>query len=251
VGLKKDALPPLVKAMATFVMTRPAGTLAPGVEKLFQDRREKAERLLKMNGFWSKLARRRVHDSNVDKHWALWNAKLGIPDESASQGEKAAALLFNAAVYIFSTPRVVTLKDGDGAEFEEILVWKRAEVEEKAGSLRIAAEQCRAALRHQPRVTKWGAKLADALLMAAEYFEKQYEFNVRSPFIVERFGPRDETRTRVVQLATEMQRVYGTSSYGTTAKIASAALADNTIGLTTAREWCEGLHREVNTTPLA
>jgi hypothetical protein len=237
VGTKKDALPALVKGMAAFIMMPPPEPLAPGVKELFNIRRGIAKRLLKMNGFWPELARCRVQDPNVDKHWALWNAKLQISDETASRAEKAAALLFNAAVKIFSSPRVVTLRDGDGAEFEEILVWKRAEVEAKAEPLRVAAEQCRLALRYQPCVTKWGAKLADALLMTAEYFEKQYELNLCNPYIVDEYGKRDETRTRVVALAVEMKRFYGIASHGRTAQIAAAALDDTTIGISQARKW--------------
>jgi hypothetical protein len=163
VGAKKDALPALLKGMAAFVMTPPPGPLAPGVKELFNIRCGIAKRLLKMNGFWSELARCRVQDPNVDKHWAIWNAKLQISDGTASRAEKAAALLFNAAVNIFSSPRVVELVDGDGAKFKERLVRKRADVEKSAAPLRVAAEQCRFALglQPQPSVTKWGAKLAD------------------------------------------------------------------------------------------
>jgi hypothetical protein len=232
VRAKNDTLPALVRAMAEFHMKlRPTpGPPEPpsrGVLELLRERQEVVKRLTasKMEPVWSKMACRSVQDRYVDAHWALWNATLKTSDDTVSQAEKAAALLLSAAVNVF------------GCHYP---VWLRGEIEEKAEPLRVTANQCRIAAVNYPRVRNQDAELADSFLRVAEYFEAQWNINVASsPFVVVDRGERDEVRTRVVALATEMQRLYGTSSYGTTAKIASAALEDDTISLTTVREWCK------------
>jgi hypothetical protein len=257
VGTKKDALPALVKAMATFVMTRPSGPtpIERHVDKLFQARRLVAERLLKMNGFWSELRFRRVQQTYVEEQWKSLNTVAKIPDDGASPRDKACALLFHAAVGTFSSPRVVTLHDIDRAKYEadgtivlipydETLVWTRDEIEQKAAPLCIAAEQCmiaaercRIEAKNHPHLREHLA-LADALLSAGNYFEKQFDLNVKlGPSVVVGPGDRDGVRTQVVELATEMQRLYGFPSHGTTAQIAAAALDDTTIGTSQARNW--------------
>jgi hypothetical protein len=253
-----DAIPALVRALAAFhTNLHPGPRLFPeppsaNVQLFLKERREIVKRLTakEMRTVWSKLARRRrVQEPYVDKHWDVWNATLQASDCTASRAEKAAALLFTTAVNVFSSPRVVETNDIDRAKWEsdktivlipykETLVWTRAEVEQTAEPLRVAANQCRIAAGSHPRIRKQDEELADALLKAAEYSKTQWEFNVRfDPSIVEKSGNRDEVRTRVVALVTEMLRLYNTPLYVPTAKIASAALKDLNIGWEQVQKW--------------
>lgn len=218
---KKDATPALVNAMAVFDMTLPAGTPGPGVLDLLEIRKGIAHRLTKenMRGVWSYLKSRPVQEPYVFEQWRLWNAVLKAPDENALPAEKAAALLFHCAVNAFSCERTISI---------------RSEIEKAAQPLSVAAEMC----RRYPRIRKTGEELAEAERYA-EHFEQLWKLNTRvDPFVVDRFGDDDRTRTRVLAFSAEMRKLYGARLYGVTAKIASSAL-DSTIRLTTVREWCK------------
>jgi hypothetical protein len=228
-----DATPALVTAMAEFNMKLhpgpPGSPESPGprVLELLKVRTELAKRLIekpRVQQAWSYLRRAQVQEPYVLAQWQLMNAVAKIPDDDASSAEKAAALLLHCAVNVFSG---------------RFPVWLRGEIEQKAEPLRATASLCRTAAVNYPRARKQDAELADSLLKAAEYFEIQWKMNVRpDPFVVDRTGDRDEHRTRTRALASEMCKLYGRSNYGSLAKIASAALKDDTIGLTRVREWC-------------
>jgi hypothetical protein len=252
VSAKKDALPGLVKAMAEFHMKLHPGPLgpaelpSPGVLELLRARQKVVKRLTakEMTAFWLKLARRRrVQERYVDSHWASWNAKLEISDETASLAEKAAALLFTTAVNVFSNPRVVSYQMEDGGpEIKETLVRIRAEVEEKARWLRHAADVCSSAELCWRQAGN--TQRADAFSLVGEYFKEQWQLNVKfDPSVVEKRGERDEVRTRVVALVTEMQRLYDRPLYEQTAEIASAALKDFNIARPQVQKWW--IHRSM------
>jgi hypothetical protein len=252
VGTKKDALPPLVRAMATFVMTRPTGTLAPGVVELFQARCGVAERLQqrKMQRLWLYLSTLRTQDKYVDAQWLLTNSVAKISnDDALPAADKACALVFHAAVKVFSASRFVSLRmKKNGPEIKQTLVWKRNEVEENAKWLRHAAEVCSSV--EQCWRQAGNTRHADAFALVAEYFKEQWDLNVApNPFIVEEHGYRDEDRTRVVALTAEIQRLYGTPLYERTAQIASAALDVSNIESGQVRKWWQSFFKPVPPPP--
>jgi hypothetical protein len=237
------SVPALVQAMAEFHAKLHPGP-SPGeqpsknVQDLLTLRRKIIERLtarnmhdVNMPEVWSKLALRpRVREAYVDDNWHRWNATLKASDETALKGEKAAALLFAMTVNVFSSPWQV---------------WIRRDIEESAELLRVLAEQCIIAARQRrmdaenyPWLRQLAAADADALLRASEHFQKQYYFNVKlDPAVVDKRGPRDHVRTRVVALVTEIKNLYGKPLLDETAALAKAALDDPDIDQDQVHRW--------------
>jgi hypothetical protein len=235
------SVPPLVQAMAEFHAKLHPGP-SPGEQPSFHDlltlRRKIIKRLtarnlrdVNMHEVWSKLALRpRVKEAYVDDNWRRWNATLKASDETALKGEKAAALLFAMTVNVFSG---------------RWQVWIRRDIEERTELLRVVAEQCMVAARQRrmeaenyPWLRQLAAADADALLRAGDHFEKQFDFNVKfDPAVVDKRGPRDQVRTRVVALVTEMKNLYGKPLLGETAALAKAALNDPDIDQDQVHRW--------------
>jgi hypothetical protein len=212
--------------MANFEMKLvAAGKPGPGVLDLMEIRNEIRRRLTKKEMYvvWSRLKRRdSVQEEYVLAQWCLMKTATKIPDEGATSADKALAMLFHHTVNIFSL---------------SAHAWIRGEIEQTAEPLRFAADRCRtvaeelrATAQRHPHAGKWHAEHADAFSMVGDYFAEQWNLNAGpSPFIVDKYGDDPQTRTRVVALAAEMKRLYGTPLYAPTADIASAALGDTGI----------------------
>lgn len=212
-----DWVPPSVKSMAMAIAT---GLPVEGTA---------AHRLLtdpRMESVWRELKKHEITRDALDsldrlERMSTWD----MSDWKVSPQDQAYAAFYARLAIQFAGPRnVVTRAQASAKPWHD------------------AARLCWDVMRSaRPRVD---TELAQALAIVGEYFEEQGQLQERNPYIVERSsglrGEDDEIRVRTRLIGKATHSIFGSTLYGTVAKVASVAM-QTSVSEKNVQNWCSDL----------